>query len=772
MFRRFGKVIIAAVFLLGAWAGYLATKSEFDYNFDRFFPENDPEWVEFKKHREAFGSDNDFVLIGLKNESGIFDKKFAAEIDKVTKGLRKVPYVQKVISPLTIRRNYNNPLLPVSQNAWRWKDESKFEEDSIAIWQAPDLYDNWFSKDGKSVSIIALTQNFLVKEQCDTILTALDPLLAEINADEIHVTGKALFQRAYIRILERELPLLLGICAILVLGFLFYTFRDIHGVLAPILVIGLSVLFTIALIQIANKPMDVMTVLLPVMIFIVGTSDVVHMYSKYKEERQKGFQNRESVIKMVREIGLATFLTSVTTSIGFGTLTFSNIRPVKEFGYFAATGVMIAFAVTLVLLPSILIHFPLKNVGEKRSTRRWDQLLRRMFVFSIRKSGIIAAATAVLLILSALGIYQLKLNSKLLEDLPEDSDQKMAFAFFENNFSGVRSFELRLTAGENSGGLLDKETVLELNKIEDYLRNEYGVGGIRSPLSSMKLRHLDNLETEGMGYTLPADSELSGFISSTKREMKSGLLDDVLSEDGKSGRLYGRIPDAGSYDVDKRNVAFDKFLQEKVDDGLIQVAVTGTGHLMDKNNRSLATGIVGGLLIALFVIAILAAFVFRSGRMVPASLLPNIIPLLVIAAIIGWASLDLKISNTIIFTIAFGICVDDTIHFLGRYLIEKRKGRTTLYALKRSYLSTGKAIVLTSIILCSGFAALSASEFVSTSNMGILISLCLVVALSCDLLLIPGLILFFSKKDPVVQNLEASGFAPERRSHLVHTDAL
>jgi predicted RND superfamily exporter protein len=243
------------------------------------------------------------------------------------------------------------------------------------------------------------------------------------------------------------------------------------------------------------------------------------------------------------------------------------------------------------------------------------------------------------------------------------------------------------------------------------------------------------------------EEEMKPILSLIQKFKKRKEFASLITSDNKEARITGKMHDMGSKKVALRNQALEKFIAENVNLNILSYQLTGSAYLIDKNNAYLARNLVGGLAIAFLIIAILTALFYRSFVMVLIALIPNLIPLILIAGILGYAGIYLKISTGIIFTIAFGIAVDDTIHFLSKLKLELDKGKSLIYAVKRTFLSTGKAIIITSIILCGGFLSLMLSSFEGTFLVGLLISLTLFFAIVADLFLLPILIISWFKKN-------------------------
>jgi predicted RND superfamily exporter protein len=293
---------------------------------------------------------------------------------------------------------------------------------------------------------------------------------------------------------------------------------------------------------------------------------------------------------------------------------------------------------------------------------------------------------------------------------------------------------------------MDYEILNEMNRIDSFLVSDYGLDQTFSLVSVLKIANRSDHGGQTKYYKLPSEKESKKFFEKITKYDKSGQISLLCDSTLKYGRMRSTLGDVGKYDVDDRNVLLYTFIENEVNTDLVEIHLTGTGHLLDKNMSSLSSSLTKGLLIALLLVSLLMGLLYKSFRIVVIALVPNILPLLMLAAVLGFTGIDLKVSTAIIFTISFGIAVDDTIHFMSKFKLELNKGQSFFYALKRTYLSTGRAIVLTTLILCSGFLLLIMSDFLGTFYVGLLLSLTLLFALLADLFVLPVLLLLFFKK--------------------------
>lgn len=747
MTRKLSVAVLVLLAGLSAWFIVGLFDVRFDYDFEKFFPQDDPETQFFNEYRALFDSDNDFILIGIEKEDGIFHAPFLSEVARLTDSLKAMRYVQMVNSPTNAQQLIFDPLLgtPIQKPWLRYDQPEHYSRDSARVYQQPELYGTLFSPSRNAVCIFVKTDNYISKETADTLSVDLNRVMSQFDFEEVHITGRAPGQAYYVELLQHEFVLFISISLILITLFLIVAFRSFWGVWVPLLVVLLAVIWTVGLLARLDHPLGIMLNVLPVIVFVVGVSDVVHLVTRYFEELRKEQPKMKALITAFKEVGLATFLTSVTTGIGFLTLMTSNIEPIREFGMYTAIGIFLAFILAYTLLPAVLVLSSRpKAVDHPTNKLFWEKRLRNLFRWVLRRRIAVLVGSSMVFLLSLLGAMQIESNNYLLEDLRDSDPLKQQFFFMEEHFGGVRPFELYVEVTDPHKTVYDMEVLREIEKLNHYLDTGYLVGAQISVAHVVKSLNQAANSGRRAQYELPeTERQLQSLLRKLKAAEKMGTLSAIVDESGKKTRIAGRIADEGNIAVTAKNEKLMAFIDESIDPELLRFRLTGTSMLIDLNNEALSTNMIYGLLIAFGVIALIMGLLYRSLKMVILTLIPNMLPVLMIAGIMGWTGIPLKVSTSIIFTIAFGIAVDDTIHFMSKLKLELLKGRSMIYAIKRTFLSTGKAIVVTSIILCGGFITLIGSGFLGTYYIGLLISMMLLFAVLADLLLLPALLVFF-----------------------------
>lgn len=749
MSNRLAHFVIALIVLLTAGAISQIPKLGFDYEFEHFFPTDDPELEQYHAFKERFDTDIDFVIIGIRNDEGIFDSTFLQRADSFAVELKSLPHVKRIISPFNAMDFALGPFGPIGIPYLHPDDPSRYAQDSTKIYKYGKQVGSLFSPDGNSISMLMVMSDTLNKLETDTVYYKFQEVVARYDFDEFHAAGKPIGQAYYIDKIKQEFSLFIAIAIVLITVVLILIYRSFWGTMVPLIVVLLSVIWLLGLMSIVGKSIDIMTTLLPLVLFVVGVSDVIHLLSRFFEEIRAGMSKRDAIQVAYRRIGTATFLTSLTTAMGFLTLLTSGVRPVRELGMYAAIGVFIAFFLAFSLLPAILTISKVPKLAYKEpSTVFWNALVIKILRFSmVRRTAILLGSTAVLVIALA-GISKIEIDNYLLEDVSEDDPIRASFAFFEEHFAGVRPFELQYVVDSSAAStdVLSPAGIEEMQAVESYLLETYQVGFLNSPLDIVRAANQalnGGLDRERI---IPEDTnDLKRAVRLVNRLAKRPEFTALISKDRHYARFSAKIEDRGGL-VSKRKddslmVHFDKHLAHGT------VVLTGMSRLIDQNNETLSKNMMSGLIFALLVVAIIMGLLFKSIRLALISLIPNVLPLVVVGGVMGWSGIDLKITTSIIFGIAFGIAVDDSIHYLSKYKQELVKGRKNIYAIKRTSLSTGKAIILTSVILIAGFGSLSFSEFTSTFYVGCLISISLVAAVVADLVLLPLLLAMLGRSN-------------------------
>jgi len=738
---NFFKIISLITIALILWGTYFfgsyASKIEFKYDVESFFSQTDPDYNYYKDFKKTFENENDFILVGLKSEKGIFKEDFLRKTHELSKDLRNVEGVKYVTAPTTIRHKVFSPMGSVKEPILHFKRPEKYLEDSLNIYQFGEYVNAFFSKDAKSVSIFIKKEKISDKKANDNLLYQINALVDSYDFDEYHTAGRIKTQNYYVSLMNREMKFFVLVALVLLILYLWFTFKTILGIVVPMVVILISLVWTLGTINMSGHQLNLMMTILPSLLFVIGISDSVHLLSKFAEGLRNGLSKVESIVNTIKEIGVATFLTSFTTAAGFAALLVMDNPPIQKFGIFASVGIMITYVVSILLLPAFLFLLPSnKLVNIHKGKIQWNKLLSNTFfkLFRLRKQ--VFVVTAILVMISIYGVFQVRVNNFFLDDLDDESSLKGDLKFFENNFSGIRPFEMGIDVkGDNT--IWDMEVVAEIEKMEKFLKEEYEIGYMISPLNMIRSANRsinDGMQTE---YLIPEEEDSYNFLVGKLKNYKKLKKYNLVGENFKKGRISGKTEDIGSTKMNVHNIKLEEFIAKNIDPNLVTFELTGSANLLDNTNEKIAMNMMKGLVLAILIIFLTISVLFKSIKLAIYTLIPNIIPLVFIGALMGFLETDLKVSTSLIFSIGLGIAVDDSIHFLTKFKREFRKSNNVIFSLRTTFLSTGRAIIVTSLILTSGFVSFMFSDMSSTFNIGLLISITLFVALLTNLFLFP-----------------------------------
>ncbi|WP_420578509.1 efflux RND transporter permease subunit [Ekhidna sp.] len=726
------SLLVAISLLLGWNLQNLA----FDFEFEKFFPNDHPDSRAYNKHVEQFGYDNDYLHIILEREDGIFEPEFLTLAAAFERSLTSIPDVENVYSPLSLQHVIKSPtglvIFPLIHTDS--PTDYQIEQDSSRVFGNP-FYRSAFSNSGDALSIYLHHAHFSDQLRGEKLLNAIKLKAKEFGISNIRLVGKLSASGVFISYIQNDFGKFLIGSLILSFLLLLLIFRNFKSALLPFLISLLSIVWLFGLMGMVGLKINLLSSLLPPILFFVSMSDAVHLMNALK--KSQALEGDEKIKQALQIVWTPTLLTSVTTAIGFLSLIWINTEPVQLLGIFAAIGILIAFVITFTfgLLVASITHFS----AERRILEVPDSWLRIL----IKRKRLILAVCFLLVIALIPGITQLKINSYLLDDLPPDSQVREDFEFADEELGGSKPYEIRVEVSDTSRSIWDKQVMDEIVKIEEYLLNEYPIAKVQSPATIIKYLHMVNNGGLNENYQYPESENSYRRTIRLKNRIDPKRLDKLVTEDGQVGRLIGFFPELGSYETDIRNQKMLKYLEQNINTSIINYRITGTTYLIDKSHELLSINLMKGLITAVVVIGIILGFYFRSWKLLLISLLPNLIPLIMVAGILGWLGISLKMTTSIIFTIAFGIAVDDTIHMMSYYL--QNKDPDPVKRMNKTFTHAGSAMLITSIIMSVGFSLYLFSNFGATFYLGLFVSLSLIIALVIDLSLLPVLLITFKK---------------------------
>lgn len=734
--------------------GYWATKVKTDHTPGQFIAQNSQVKQDFERVKALFG-ESQTVLYVVFEGADPYDPAFLSQLQALDASIRTHAGVEHVLSlasiPILVRSDSGlvpEPLYDpaLSADALRARMEAQ-----------PFLRGLLLSLDGTTTTMLV---DF--KEAFNNTAERVE-LVTELAARAEALPGDAAFagfpylRTQYARRVTSEAPLFTLLAALISLFFLYITFRARRAVLLPTLIVGLGILWTIGLVALFNHRLNIVTSILPALLVIIGMASAIHLSTKYFDQFRLLGNQKDALVQTIRTVGLSTFLACLTTAIGFLVLMLSGSRLLAVFGKYAAVGIMILYGLSITLIPlAFASSKPPKMEGSRLATSSLlASFFHRLSGFTERHSWSILLISALLIVAGIVGITRISTDIFVFSDFYEDDPLRQDLAVFEQNYGGVLPMEV-IIESDKPGQFRSLGNLRKLDALQQQLETFEPVGRTLAVPDLVKLANQAYFGGHPQAYRLPTNYEMP-FLQSALRDFFGAsdgsnvarrlprLVDSTFS----IARVNVGVLDIGTTEM---NVLADSVRARAValfPDASFDVLISGTAIVTTRSGENLVRNLLVSLAAALVLISLLMALLFRSLRLVLISLLPNIIPLLVVGGAMGFTGILLKPSTALIFSIAFGIAVDNTIHFLAKYRLHRNAGVKLNEAVHTTLRETGKAILFTSLVLTSGFLIFTLSSFGGTVNMGALTALTLFVAMISNLLLLPALLYRFAPAENV-----------------------
>ena len=745
------RALLATILVGTVILGYFALQVQTDHTAGHFLASDSEVMQEFQRANQLFGQ-SQTILYLVFEEADPYRPATLRRLDGLTREVERYEGVEAVLSLTNVPglfregdRLVTRPLLP-----------SALAADSLGprLRAQPFLRGLLLSQDGTAPAmLVKIEQAFNDSPERVDLVGRIDRRAHEIMG-EVALAGFPYLRTQYATRVTAEAPLFTALALGLSLLFLYLTFRAWLAVALPTLVVGLGIVWTIGLIALFGYRLNIVTAVLPALLVIIGMANAIHLSTKFFDRYHLVGDRRRAVVYTVRTAGMATFLTSLTTAIGFAVLLFSGSENLKTFGAFAATGILLLYAFSIVLIPVAYLH--LKPPSERQARLATHDFFAAFFgrlADSVeRHATAVLALAAVMVALGVVGALRISSDIYVFSDFYEDDPLRQDLATFERDFGGVLPMEVIIEA-DKPGAFRSLANLRRVERLQRTADTTAHVGRALSVVDLVKLTNQAYFGGDPRTYRLPSGYEMP-FLQSALSELAEeggGRLTESLPSFVDSTfsvtRVYLGVEDVGTARVSALADTMRARAEAIFPVDAFDVVVTGTAITATQSGVNLVKNLVVSLAVALVVISLLMALLFRSLRLTFISIVPNVIPLLVVGGAMGYAGILLKPSTALIFPLAFGIAVDDTIHFLAKYrLVRKTESRRDL-AIIQTLRETGKAILFTSLVLMSGFLVFTFSSFAGTFNLGALTALTLAVALLTNLLLLPALLYRFGPDD-------------------------
>ena len=743
MYRN--KFIVGGFLAAAVVSCCLLFNLKFAFDFEQFFPKGDKDLDFYRAFVKEFEADDNFLLVAVERKNGVFEQGFLEKFHDFTLKTRDLPHVTESQSLTKFRYPLKTPFAVTTVPAIHIDDPSQYEADKNRILQDERFVHNLISQDGKVLVILLKTESSISLEKATELINPLEKLAESYGFDEYHLMGRAYFQKEIVAMEKREVAISTIIAGLLVTIVLALIFKRFWGTMIAMGSILIGLLIFLGILSIFVREMSALAALYPVLMLILGTFDTIHVMSKYTDERQRGLNAKDAVDVTVKDMLLPTFLTYSTTAIGFLALITNNIQPIIDFGVNAAIGVTVAYVMAIVFTPACLSFFELDQIVKiTKETDKWKKVFYWLHFFTKRNPRLVTLCTFIVFGITIWGISLITTNYRIESQLPVGAKVTKDFLFFEKNFAGFRPVDFAIYAQGNHK-VTEYEVVKEIEKVENNIKKYPSFRAITSLTAIYKSINQMNEGGSMAGYKLPQDSLAFVDAQFLASKLPKSSVSILISKDEQKTRIATRINDIGADSVKMIGTTIDNWILANIDSSLIKVKRTGTGLLIDKNGEYIRDNTIYGMFWTVLIIGILMAFILKRWQMMFIFLIPNLFPLFICGALMGFIGIELEAGVSMIFSVIFGIAVDDTIHTLSKFKVFKAKGYTVDASLYMTMMEVGKPMFQTAIILFFGFMVMLFSINPPSVNVGILMSLTLASALVSDLFLLPVMVRWLVK---------------------------
>lgn len=761
---------------LTAFMAYHARNVEMSYDFANVVSPDDPDMQYFTRFKETFGEDGNILVVGMQDNSIYKLQKFK-QLQQLTQNLSQVEGVKNVIAlPNLVQVVKDTEARKfITRNIFEPFPASQPELDSLLqVVSNQNFYEGQIINPKTGATLLAITVEpaYLNSVRRVEVMDNISGLTEQFTKDtkvQLHYAGLPYVRAVMTTKVASEMKLFLVLALLVTAVTLFIFFRSFFAVLIPMLVISVVVIWVLGIISLFGFKISLLTGLIPSIIVVIGIPNTTYLLARYHFDYRRHGNKILALSRVISKIGLVNLVNNTTTAIGFIVFTFTHIAILYEFGMVAGINIFVTFFISMILVPAAFSYLPPPTERQLRhlDAKPLNKLLEFFDFIVHRKRPLVYFFLAVILGLSFWGIYKVKTVSYMVDDLPEESSVNADLAFFEQHFNGVMPLEIIVDTGIKQG-VMRLPNLRKLAELEDFLHTQPILSAPISVAGLVKTATQAFYEGDPNSYRLPDNTERNFIFSYLARQNDGAnqkLLRAFVDSTGQRARISLKVADVGSRQLDTLiNKRIKPQLREiyggegitETDEGNTMrfirddsgaetiVNLTGTTLLFIKGNQYLINNLRSSLLLAFVLVTLIIALLFKSFRVVAISLIPNMIPLVIAGGLMGLFNIPLKPSTALIFSIALGIAIDDSIHFLAKYRTELlANGFNVSKAITNSLIEAGTSMIYTSLILFFGFVIFAFSEFGGTKALGILMSVSLLIALFTNLIILPTLLMSF-----------------------------
>jgi hydrophobe/amphiphile efflux-3 (HAE3) family protein len=753
---RFRWLLLLIVFIITIFAFYEMRSLRMDNSNESFFLEGDPTKLLLDKFRDTFGNE-DFVYVLIETRD-FFEPDTIRLIRKLAEDLEEhVPYVKdmKFLGNVEYVEGVEGGIRTsdlIEEIPETLEDINLIRERAM---NEPLYLDNLISRDGKTAAILLECESY-PDEKVDPrkeIPPAVYKILAKPEyADlKVYTVGGPIIDLAMDETAAREMSLLGLICLGLQMLILLWVARGVRGVVTPLLVVILSVFWTLGLLGVLDWTLSLMVIMLPTLLICVGIGDSMHIISEFQDQQDRGLARRQAIVKALALVGIPCLLTCLTTAAGFFSFLGTVIKPVREMGVSAAIGVFMAFLLSLIMVPIIFSFGKNKKKREEKEISDgrndlFDRVLKGITLLNLKYPWAILGIFILLTAFSVFGYRLIEVETNSIEFASTDLPVRQAYDYVDSHMGGSMSMEVMLDTGKKDG-IKEIEFLKEMEALQNYIDRHPLTCKTTSVIDTIKKMRRAMHENRMEYYNLPKTTAQAAEYLFLYETSGGEELDKQVSFNYDIAHINARTKSLSSKDVRTFISDIDGFVKKNIDPS-IKVEYTGTMPWVKAMSDYVSQGQERSFILAFLAITCMMIIVLHSFKLGLISMIPNVFPVLISLGLMGLLGIYMSLPLMIMSPVIIGVAVDDTIHFFMRYRREFERIGTYEGALKAALSSVGRPIMFTTMTLVAGFSVFGLSDMYNVTQFGLLAAFAFLWALLADFFFAPALMLLLKPLGP------------------------
>jgi len=760
---RFRYPLLIILLVISGLMAWQASRVKLSYDFSRAIPTNNPKYIIYQDFKKKFGEDGNLLVIGIQTPD-FFSEKIFNEYGQLQRELKKLTGVDDIIAVSTainlVKDTVSNQLRAVHIFPGTELAQEKIDSGAAVFLNLPFYRYLLYNPETSAWLMgVRINKDLMASKARIGIVNEISDLAKKFSV----TTGLQVYQSGLPHIrtqlsvrVVKEMRWFLVASIVLSAIILLLFFRSISITLLSLAVVGIGVTWSFGTIELLGYEISILNALIPPLIVVIGIPNCIYFLNKYHTSYNRTGNKQQSLIEMVGRMGVVTLFCNLAAAIGFAVFALTSSPILKEFGQVAGINIIALFFVSLILIPVILSILPPPPSRHTRYLQnpRLNRWLDRLERWSLNHRKLIYNITAVVVIAAIAGIFRLQTLGYIVDDLPKNDPLYTDLRFFEKNFKGVMPLEIVVDTKEKRGIARKLVNLQKIDSLSQFLQSMPAIARPLSVVEGLKFAKQAFFEGDSSSYVLPAEYDLPALAqylsakadSPANKNSFSRLISSFMDSNRQQARISVSMADVGSrrlpFILDSIYTRVDQLFEKDK----YEVQLTGTSVTFLEGSGFIINGLKESIFWAFLLIAACMLYLFKSVQILICSLIPNVIPLLITAGLMGWIGVALKPSTVLVFSVALGIAIDVTIRFLVNYKQELPhnnydKKKTVI----RTIHNTGISIIYTSLVLIAGFVIFCFSGFGGTQALGWLTSLTLVTATLTNLVLLPALLISILK---------------------------